>query len=120
MEMLSSLLTIKQANNKGYTLLEMMIVISMLSVFSLLSLTLSISHSSIHMFHHDKFVLEVEHAQLKAIANQTTIALPFKVDQVQLTYNAFGNINQAKSGQVSYPYHFNVVFFLGFGRYEIK
>ena len=120
MEMLSSLLTIKQANNKGYTLLEMMIVISMLSVFSLLSLTLSISHSSIHMFHHDKFVLEVEHAQLKAIANQSTIALPFKVDQVQLTYNAFGNINQAKSGQVSYPYLFNVVFFLGFGRYEIK
>lgn len=112
--------TIKPINDKAFTILEIMVVffiISMLVVpFS------SVAHiSKISRFQNKSHIeLIILQTQYKAIALHTTMTLSFRVNNNHVTFNEFGNINQSMSGRISSPYNNTIVFYLGYGRYEIQ
>lgn len=100
-------------------MLEILVVLLIISLLGGVIFSLHLKQIS-PMVHDEAIHLHVEHTRLKAIHSQTRVDLPFLVDQVQLSFNAFGNINQAKQGALSYPYQQSMVFYLGFGAYEIQ
>ncbi|NLA78239.1 MAG: hypothetical protein GX845_01645 [Erysipelothrix sp.] len=111
-------LTIKRRDKAGYMLVELLLVLFVVALFSQVGVRM-INLNKQFWIKDEVLKLEIENTQLKAIQSMSRVKLPFLVDHVQLTYNAFGNINQAQHGKLSYPYHQEITFFLGYGRYEI-
>ncbi len=64
---------------------------------------------------------EIINAQLTAIAFHKTVDLKHLSSQNNIYFNHRGNINHAQSIRISRNgYAYDLVFFLGFGRYEFR
>jgi len=111
--------TIKLANHDGFTLIEILVVLFVLSLLSLSVTTVTQLNKITHFQHKKQLELEIIQTQLIAIATHKKSVLPFNVANQPIYFNEFGNINQAISGYIP-KYNAYVVFYLGFGRYEIK
>ncbi len=110
---------IKPLGHNGFTLLEVMVVLFIVS-FLVVPLTTVTQLYRITQFQSTvQLEFEITQTQFKAIATHSRLPLTFRVNNHQVFYNEFGNINQAISGRVS-TYNKNIVFYLGFGRYEIQ
>lgn len=89
--------------NKGFTFLEMMVVLMVISALSLLFVLPVV-------FSNEMSVDSIIEAQLKAMAHSERVTL-----QDNLWFNVRGNINMAQT--VNYK-GFQCVFQLGFGRFS--
>ena len=121
MEKRLKLSKIKPYCHSGGVLIETMLVLMIVGILSSLSIPLHGWKMIDYSYHVRVIEYEIINAQLTAIACHKKVSLPFKIDGKDLHYNHKGNINQAKAGTINRGYHsINIVFFLGFGRYEIR
>lgn len=106
------LLTTKQ-HNRGYTLLEMMLVLTIISLMAAqLFLTFKPLHISDDIHFENNYLLH----QIKSISTKSTNTLETKNSNVdKLSFNSFGNVN---SGQTITFDGFKMVIQLGMGRYD--
>ncbi len=112
---------IKPACHKGYSLLELLIV--MMIVGSILIATGPLLAYTVYHKEYTQRIInyEIINAQLKAIAFHKTVTLMHLSNQNKIYFNHRGNINHAQSLRViRNGYIYDVVFFLGFGRYEFR
>lgn len=101
-------------------MLEVMVVLFIVSMLVIPLSSVSQIHKIARFQEKSHIELIVLQTQLEAIAMHTTTTLPFRVNNNHVTFNEFGNINQSISGKLSSPYNNSIVFYLGFGRYEIQ
>lgn len=101
---------------KGFTLIEMMVVLFCLSTLILLSLTIRIPilNDEIQMFENTYKMI-----QLKSMSSYTKLPINHDYDSnvFSLTFNHHGNVNQAQTLIINDQ---KFVVQLGKGRYEIR
>lgn len=101
---------------KGFTLIEMMVVLFCLSILILLPLTVKIP-----IFNDEILIFENTYKmiQLKSMSSYTKLTIYHNYDSnvSNLTFNHHGNVNQAQTLRIH-----NKIFVvqLGKGRYEIR
>ncbi len=112
--------TIKLTNRRAFTILEVMVVFFIISMLVIPFSSVAQIHKISRFQNKSHIALIILQTQFKAIAMHTTMTLAFRVNNNHVTFNEFGNINQSISGRVSSPYNNTIVFYLGYGRYEIQ
>lgn len=106
-------LLITKQHNRGYTLLEMMLV---LTVISLMTTQLLLTHRPIKKGNDIHFENNYLLHQIKSISTKSTYTLETKNSNVStLSFNAFGNVNSAQT--IIFD-DFKIVIQLGMGRYD--
>lgn len=117
MDNLSLLLMVMLKRTNGFTLLEMLLVLILLSILTLMALPVKPLLVSKDLTRHFKETVLL--SQIKAIANGETVSLthPYDSNVGYLSFNSLGNINQAQTIQVGD--HF-FIFQLGSGRFYEK
>lgn len=117
----SLLKTTKLAYHKGYSLLELLIVMMIVGSILIASGPL-LSYAVVHKDYTTRLIdYEIINAQLTAIALHKNVFLKHLSNQDNIYFNHRGNINRAQSIPLyRHGYGFDLVFFLGFGRYELR
>lgn len=98
---------------RGYTLLEMILVVWIMAMVSTFTLTIRIpSSSEFTLFEHQYL-----NAQIQALAKKKSIFLKTPQSNVaRLSFNANGNVNQAQTIQINKT---KFIVQLGMGRYVV-
>jgi len=110
----------KQQLSKGFTLLELLMVFSIISLLSFLIIPSSsylLSKETVHYLIKQTILTQ----QIKAIAQRTKTNIAFESIETPFHFNAKGNINRAGVFVFDYYHHaIEIVFWLGVGRFEIR
>ncbi len=114
MEYPYELKTVLQKLTKGFTLLEVVIVLFCTSLLMLLSLAIKIPVTSNEIYN---FENTYKMMQLKSMAEISSYPLNhnYSSNVLNLTFNQHGNVNQAQTLKINNQYF---VIQLGRGRYE--
>lgn len=113
--------TTKQLHHKaGYLLVELLLTLMIIFALSFISLK-TISNSNNNVLKKHIIEATVIATQLKAIAFNETIPVPFLINQKLVHFNQRGNVSQAIKGKIFYMNAwYDMTIWLGFGRFTIE